>query len=91
MKDHKFKKKWHVELRDIITSLKTEDLATAFLQNMFTPKELDELAIRLQILKKLKEGKTHRDIAIEVGVGVATVNRGAREIKYKQTDFLEML
>jgi len=91
MKEHKFKPKWRVELLDTILSLKDAKMTKAFLQNMFTPKEVDEFAIRLQILKMLKAGETHREISDKLGVSIATVTRGAREIKYKKTVFTESL
>ena len=52
-----------------------------FLQGLLTPKELLELPNRLQIIKMLKRGTSHHDIAGKLHVGVATVTRGSREIQ----------
>lgn len=52
-----------------------------FLQGILTPKELLELPNRLQIVKMLKRGISHHDIAGKLHVGVATVTRGSREIQ----------
>ena len=52
-----------------------------FLKGILTPKEIDELAARLQIVKLLKKGLPHQEIARRLEVGVATVTRGSRELR----------
>jgi TrpR family trp operon transcriptional repressor len=52
-----------------------------FLKGILTPKELDELSTRLQIVKLIKKGLPHQEIARRLGVGVATVTRGSRELR----------
>jgi len=52
-----------------------------FLYGILTPKELMEIPNRLQIVKMLKKGISHHDIAGKLHVGVATVTRGSREIR----------
>lgn len=50
-------------------------------RGLFTETELAELVRRIEIIKMLKRGVAHHKIALTLGVGVATVTRGAREIK----------
>ncbi len=52
-----------------------------FLFGILTPSELDELTTRLQIVKLLKKGLPHQEIARRLKVGVATVTRGSRELR----------
>lgn len=52
-----------------------------FLLGMFTEGEIEELSRRVEIVKMLKKGVPHHKIALTLGVGVATVTRGARELK----------
>lgn len=52
-----------------------------FLQGILTPKELIELPHRLEIIKLLKKGISQHDIAGKLGVGVATVGRGSKELQ----------
>ena len=52
-----------------------------FLEGILTPKELEEIPNRLEIIKMLKRGIAHHDIAGKLGVGVATVGRGSRELQ----------
>ncbi len=52
-----------------------------FLRGILTPKELSELSTRLKIVKMVKQGIAHHTIAQKLGVGVATVTRGSKEIQ----------
>lgn len=52
-----------------------------FLQGLFTPQELEQLNQRIEIVSLLKRGVSQRAIADQLGVGIATVTRGSREIK----------
>jgi len=52
-----------------------------FLEQILTPRELEEISHRYEILRLLEQGYTQRDIAAKLGVGIATVSRGARELK----------
>ena len=58
------------------------------LRSLLTPSELEELPTRLQILKLLQKGVSQREIASKLGVGIATVTRGARVLK--ESDFPEL-
>ncbi len=69
------------ELVRVIGSLREPVEILAFLHNILTPTELDEIARRLQIFKLLKKGLPQRTVAARLGVGIATVSRGARELK----------
>jgi TrpR family transcriptional regulator, trp operon repressor len=69
------------ELIEIILNVKTKGEMYDFLRGILTPKEMLELSNRLQIVKMLKRGISHHDIAGKLHVGVATVTRGSREIR----------
>ncbi|MBI2463375.1 trp operon repressor [Candidatus Peregrinibacteria bacterium] len=79
------------ELVETILSLKKKDIALAFLQNILTPSELDEIATRLQIVRLLKKGVPQREVAKKLGVSIGTVSRGARELKYGAPGFKQVL
>lgn len=69
------------ELVNTILNVRGKQEMYDFLQGILTPKELFELPNRLQIVKMLKRGISHHDIAGKLHVGVATVTRGSREIQ----------
>lgn len=69
------------ELVRTILNVRGKEEMYNFLQGILTPKELIELPNRLQIIKMLKKGISHHDIAEKLHVGVATVSRGSQEIQ----------
>lgn len=69
------------ELIKMILNIRRKEELYDFLRGILTPKELVEIPNRLQIIKMLKKGISHHDIAEKLQVGVATVTRGSREIQ----------
>ena len=69
------------QLIDLLLSIKTRDGMEDFLLGILTPKELKEIPTRLQIVKMLKKGVSQHKIAEKLGIGVATVTRGSKEIQ----------
>lgn len=49
---------------------------------LLTPAELQTVAERWQIVQQLMIGATQRKVRDSLGVGIATVERGARELRY---------
>lgn len=69
------------ELIELLLKIKDKELMRDFLLGILTPKELEEIPMRLQIVKLLRRGIPQQEIATELGVGVATVTRGSRELQ----------
>lgn len=59
------------------------------LDALLTEKEQVELANRLRIFAMLQQGRPQREISVALGVGVATVSRGAKA--YQQHHVGELL
>jgi TrpR family trp operon transcriptional repressor len=51
------------------------------LQGLLTPYEQQELINRLQIFELLSQGVSQRQVAQQLGVGIATVTRGSRALQ----------
>jgi TrpR family transcriptional regulator, trp operon repressor len=51
------------------------------LSALLTPNEISEMQHRLEIFVLLKKGVPQREIAKQLGVGIATVTRGSRALK----------
>jgi TrpR family trp operon transcriptional repressor len=66
-------------------------LLEQFLDDLLTPQELEDVSIRWEIVKRLHRGETHRAIADNLGVGIATVTRGSRELRDAQGGFAKVL
>ncbi|GAB3487977.1 Trp family transcriptional regulator [Marinomonas epiphytica] len=71
-------------MKDLIQFLKASaddnDLEKR-LTALLTPNELSELQHRLEIFALLEKGLPQREIAKQLGVGIATVTRGSRAFK----------
>ena len=68
-------------LADVLQKANSNEKVENLLKGLLTPKELEEFAQRIEIVRLLKKGVSQHEIAEKLGVGVATVSRGAREIK----------
>ena len=64
-----------------ITSFTTSRDLEDFLEGILTPLELEQIGIRLKIIKMLKKGVPQHKIAADLEIGVATVTRGSRMLK----------
>jgi TrpR family trp operon transcriptional repressor len=68
------------ELTDIIFTIKDRAVLEDFLLGLTTPKERMELVQRVEIIKRLLQNEPQAKIAKDLGVGVATVTRGSKEL-----------
>ena len=75
----------------LISASKNEELFEAFLSELLTPGEYAEIATRWQIVKRLAQGEPQRTIARDLGIGIATVTRGSRELAKREGGFAAMV
>lgn len=75
-------------LSHIIFSIPSKKELSDFLEGLLSPKEILELSKRIEIIRLLKQGVSHRQIADTLGVGVATVSRGAKELHRGKFDYV---
>ncbi|MFA6435701.1 MAG: Trp family transcriptional regulator [Candidatus Gracilibacteria bacterium] len=81
------KKNFIKELAGVIVQIDDLKLAEDFLSAVLTPAELEEVARRLQIFKLLKQGMPQHQVSEKLKVGIETVSRGSRELKYGKPRF----
>ena len=72
-------------IAELISTLKTKKEILKFLKEILTEAEITTLSKRWRILKLLSEGRTQREIAAELNVGLCKVTRGAKIIKNKDS------
>jgi TrpR family transcriptional regulator, trp operon repressor len=84
-------KKYINQLADAFVSIRSRGIAESFLHNILTPAELEEVSLRLQIVKLLLTGLPQREVAKKLGVSMGTVSRGSRELKYGADGFKKVL
>ncbi|HLZ15221.1 MAG TPA: Trp family transcriptional regulator [Candidatus Saccharimonadales bacterium] len=68
------------EIVTIIHAIQDRDILEDFLLGITTPKERAEFAQRLEIIKGLIAGVPQTRLAKDLGVGIATVTRGSKEL-----------
>lgn len=64
----------------LIYSIDDEALLEDLLVGITTEKERQEIPQRVEIVKRLIAGEPQAKIASDLGVGVATVTRGSKEV-----------
>lgn len=69
------------EIAKYLLTAKDEKAMQKLLQGLLTPNEVNEMSKRLEIFALLKRGVSQREIAKQLGVGIATVTRGSRALK----------
>lgn len=74
-------KQQHAQLLTHLCAANNTHEMAQTLEALLTPAELQSIATRLEIARLLKAGITQRQIAKQLGVGIATVTRGSRELK----------
>lgn len=65
---------------ELILSIKDEEILEDFLLGVTTDKERKEFLQRIKIVERLVAGVPQAKIAQELGVGIATVTRGSKEL-----------
>lgn len=69
-------------LLDALVSLQNVDEARALLADLCTPRELEDLAQRLEVARMLDAGISYARIQASTGASATTVARVARCLKY---------
>jgi Trp operon repressor len=77
------------KLIDCLCMISEPETMEAVLAAVLTQKEIKEIENRLQIFEMLSQHIPQRDVAAALGVGIATVTRGAHAIREGQFDILE--
>lgn len=68
-------------LIEVFQKANTKEKLENLLKGLLTPAEREEFAQRIEIVKLLKKGIGQHEVAKKLNTGVATVSRGAKEIK----------
>ncbi len=83
--------KYRKELVDLLANIKDSKLMNLFLEDLLTPAELKEIVSRWQIIKQLSKNVPQRKISSGLGVSIAKITRGSRELMNKNGGFWKIL
>ncbi len=67
------------------------DLLERFFRQILTPKEVQDLSSRWELVKLLKEGISQREIARSLHLSLCKITRGARELKKPNSALREVI
>jgi TrpR family transcriptional regulator, trp operon repressor len=79
------------EIAKILTQIDDADLMNAFLEDLLTPQEMEELCKRWKLITLLDDGVSQREIAKKLKVSIGTVSRGSRGYQYGNGGFKKIL
>jgi TrpR family trp operon transcriptional repressor len=79
------------ELCGVLSRTKDKKLLESFFYCLLTPEETADIASRWALVKALREGKSQREIARNLGVSLCKITRGSRELKKPDSAFQRML
>ena len=78
-------------LRALTIAAEDSNTLLAFMEDILTPTELDELLLRWQIVRELEHGTSQRKISEKLGVSIATITRGSRMLRNPKGGFKKVL
>lgn len=74
-----------------LTQLSDSDQVEAVLAALLSDKEVQDIDNRVRIFDLLQQGATQRTISQQLGVGIATVSRGAKAFQGQQDEAIDNL
>ena len=69
------------EVCDVLRKIRNSGEMRCFLEEILTPAEREDLALRWKLMQMLKEGMPQRKIASELGISLCKITRGAKILK----------
>ena len=73
------------ELSAALASVREPGGMLKFLEELHTPSELRDMALRWRLLKMLNEGRPQREIAKKLGISLCKITRGSRILKSRSS------
>ena len=73
------------ELVKILTVIPDEKTLKRFFRELFTPAEIQDVALRWRLMRMLHEGIPQREIAAELGISLCKITRGSRVLKTRNS------
>ena len=79
------------ELVEIFAAIRSHDRMRALFEELFTPKEIETLALRWQLLKDLHAGRPQRWIASRHKISLCKITRGSKVLKNESSIIKQVL
>ena len=75
-------------IAQLLSNLSSEQVID-FIEGILTPHEITQIVMRIKIVQMLKKDIPQHKIAFVLGIGVATVSRGAKMLKNGKLKYVE--
>jgi TrpR family trp operon transcriptional repressor len=69
------------EIAEILARIDDPVLIEQLLESLLTPRESRDLAGRWELVKRLEQGQSQRQIAGDLGMSLCKITRGSKELK----------
>ena len=69
------------DISSVLCGVSDPDQMQEFLTEILTPSECRDLALRWELMRRLKKGIPQRQIAAELGISLCKITRGAKILK----------
>jgi TrpR family trp operon transcriptional repressor len=79
------------EIASVLSRVRDPELIAGFLRSILTPRELEEVDGRWELVKLLARGESQRSIARQLGMSLCKITRGSRELKKRNSAFARVL
>jgi TrpR family trp operon transcriptional repressor len=73
------------DLIDVFAGISDPEEMRSFIEEILTPKEIQDLALRWKLLQELDRGETQRSIASRYGISLCKITRGSKILKNDQS------
>jgi len=79
------------DLTTVLAASGDQNLIKSFLSSLLTPSERLDIAARWELVHRIDQGQTQRQVAHELGISLCKITRGSRELKRQDSAFKAML
>ncbi len=79
------------EIIKMFTSIDDTRTMRAFFEEIFTPSEIQDVALRWRLMTMLHQGTPQRQIASDLGISLCKITRGAKIIKNRRSATRKLL
>lgn len=73
------------ELANVLTEIDDPQLMKRFIGELFTPAEIQDMALRWRLMNLLHEGTPQRTIAKRLGISLCKITRGSKVLKRRNS------
>ncbi len=79
------------DLSRVLAECRDPTLILSFLESLLTTHEATDIAARWELVQRLSQGESQRQIAQHLGISLCKITRGSKELKKSGSSFRRML